>query len=297
MSLFTQKKLLLLSLAIPLLLNAREGETPGEEARQEKIGNFAVVGSMQPPPFLGFGQTVIDQYDLLFEAYPTWITGKNIRFSEMFIAATYGIRNDLSLLVAFPTALSLNAVGNHSSGSEDMFVQLEYAFYASHLKKSTNQFTIVTRFYLPTGSECKVPVTGSGAPSVFIGVTAERLSAEWYCYTSYGALFTTKYDTGSRFGNQFLYQAGFGKNIAYSSNRWILTWLVEFYGLYTQKSQVACVTDPNSGSNQIILAPSIWFSTNRVYLQGGVGPILDHSSGVQDTKITFFGAFGMGIRF
>lgn len=291
-SLLCVKIIVLIRVFVGECLHARESD----EDKQVKIGNLAVAGTNQPGPLLSFGQYIITECEALGMAYPSWFSGKNKSFTDLLPYVVYGLREDMSITLAFPTALSFKQNGCHSSGSQDMYVQLEYAFYAKHHNAETNQLTLVTTVFLPSGNECKNPATGFGSPSIFLGVTASHLATEWYCFTSYGALFTTKYNH-IKFGNQFFYQAGVGKNIAYRADKWLLMWMVEMYGWYAQKTKVNGVTDNNSGFNMVILGPSLWFSTNRLIIQFGVAPVVYQHLFGEQLKNSFSVLGGIGYRF
>ncbi len=266
-----------------------------EEVKQVKVGNFAVDGTMQPGPLLGFGQNIIDPHNLLLELAAGWLTGPHKRFNEVVPYFVYGFPKDFSLLVAFPV-LHLKEDGYRSSGAGDIAVQFEHAFYAHHTPTFTNQFTFVTSMYFPSGRSDKNPSTGFGSPSFFLGVTAEHLATEWYYYTSYGALLTTQHDH-SKAGNQFSYQAGIGKNIAYRPEKWILTLMVEMNGLYEQQEKVDCIKDENSGFNRVLIGPTLWFSTQRFFIEaGGYFVAVEHLFGKQPKSSAFF-LIDMGFRF
>ncbi len=279
-------------------IHAKEGETPAEEMRQVKEGNFAVDGTMQPGPSLGFGQNIIDKGDTLGIFYPVMILGKKKNLTEIAIEILYGMREDLSVLVAFPTAVHFKEDGNRSSGSIDTIVQFEYAFYAEHKPTYTNQLSAVAAMYFPTGDECKVPATGFGSPSFFLGVVAAHYEPYWLGYTSFGAFLPTKNMEGVRAGNNFYYQFGYGRNIAYSPNKWILMWSFELSGIYSQKSRVNGVVEKNSGSNIVYVGPALWFSTQRFFLEIGVDPIVSqHLFGEQEGKTTALLSVYTGFRF
>src|SRR5205085_12307482 len=134
----------------------------------------------------------------------------------------------------------------------------------------------------PTGNYSKNPSTGFGSPSFLLGVTAYRLATEWYWYTSYGALLTTRHGNDSKGANHFLYQAGFGKNIAYATDKWTLMWELEFSGIYEQKKKIHGEVDQDSGGNTIFFGPSLWFSTQRIFLLASVAPVIyEHLFGEQ----------------
>ncbi|HLC07354.1 MAG TPA: hypothetical protein VJJ26_04145 [Candidatus Babeliales bacterium] len=287
-----KKTLLLCAIVTCGALQAREAD----EEPQVKVGNLAVPGTVQPGAFLGFGQNIITQYEALAVVYPSWFLGKNKSFAEILPYIVYGLRDDLSILLGFPTAIRYKDDGHHSSGSADLIIQLEYSPYSHHMPTVTNQISLVAALLLPTGSDCKNPPTGSGSPSFFLGVTALHLATEWYCYTSYGALLTMQHDN-NKSGNQFFYQAGVGKNIAYSPDKWILMWMVELYGWYEQKNKINRIIDQNSGFNMVILGPSLWFSTDRLILQVGAAPVVSqHLFGTQ-LKNSVLVSCNIGCRF
>lgn len=149
-------------------------------------------------------------------------------------------------------------------------MQLEYVYYSKQTHDYADTATLVMSTSIPTGSSQKNPATGYGAPTFFLGGTFSRLYADWFGFFSPGFLATTSRN-GTSFGNNFLYQFGLGKNISYETSKYILSWLVELNGTYYQKNQFHGQTDPNSGGNIIYVMPSIWYSTQHLILQGGVG--------------------------
>jgi hypothetical protein len=270
---FIRSKKIIIFIIFVACLNVIAKESGDDEVHQVKVGNFAVRGTMQPGPLLGFGQNIVDQYDTLGVFYSVFNLGKDLNFTHIVPEVLYGLRDDLSIILAFPIAK--NKYQNHSSsGMSDVVVQLEYAIFGDHKPTYTNQISLVGSMAFPSGNECKNPSIGFGSPSFFLGFVLEHLATEWYAYTSYGGFITTKNDTGIQSGNQFLYQAGFGKNIAYCPNRWICMWMVEFSGIYQKKSKVNGCIDDNSGSNSILIGPALWFSTDRVIVQAGAAPFV-----------------------
>jgi len=250
------------------------GKESDDEVKQVKVGNFAVRGTTQPGSLLGFGQNIIDQYDTLGVFYSIINLGKDLNFTHLVPEILYGLRDDLSIILAFPIAAKSKYGDHSSSGMSDIVVQMEYAVYGNHKPTYTNQISLVGSVALPSGNECKNPSIGFGSPTFFLGFVFEHLATEWYGYTSYGGLITTKNGTEIKAGNQFLYQAGFGRNIAYAPNRWTCMWLVEFSGNYQKKAKLNGCTEDNSGSNSILVGPALWFSTNRFIIEAGAAPFV-----------------------
>ena len=130
-----------------------------------------------------------------------------------------------------------------------------------------------------------------------MGLTASHLATEWYYYASPAVLLTTKHDNNTKFGNQVIYQAGFGKNIAYSPDNWIFMWMIELSGLYAQKRRIDGIIDQNSGGNVVFLGPSLWFSTERLIVQGGIAPVIyEHLFGDQPKDFVYI-TFNFGWKF
>jgi len=247
-----------------------------------EIGNFSIpVASQQPGPLLSLGQNIIDKNETQAYLLADKFSGDDKYTADAIPSILYGISDDFSIYLSVPVAVSYKDHDNKSSGFEDAFVQLEYAYYSKTNSEYSDQATILGNMTIPFGASTHQPPIGFGAPSFFLGTTFSRLYTDWYLFTSYGALLPTqRYET--QLGNQFLYQAGFGKNIIGIPGKWIVTWVVEIDGLYSQRNKIEGETDPNSGGNIIYVTPSIWIASERLVLQLGAGvPATQHSFGEQ----------------
>lgn len=242
------------------------------EETQVKEGNFSLPLSQQPGPLVGFGENIIEKGKTQFFMFADEYKRKNGYSIDVIPSIVYGIRDDLSLFINLPIAPRYKASGHHSAGLEDAFVQLEYAFYTAIQKSTTDQATIVANVTFPTGSFRKEPPTGAGSPSFFLGTTYSHMGRDWFSFGSLGTIQTTSRGN-NKTGNQYLYQTGFGRNIA-SLHGWIFAWMVEFDGLYTSKTRVRGIIDNNSGGNVVYLTPSLWASSEHVIIQLGAGGIL-----------------------
>ena len=173
---------------------------------------------------------------------------------------------------------------------------MRYAIYDNNTETSADQITLVADIAFPTGSAYKMLHTGFGAPSFFLGFTASHTNTDWYPFMSVGAVLPTSHK-GTKFGNQFLYQCGLGKNIRYRPNKWILNWMIELDGMYSQRNRIAGTIDQDSGGNTLLLGPSLWFSTQKFIAQGGISWVIaQHLFGIQD-KDRYFIAANFGWKF
>ncbi|MBS3904365.1 MAG: hypothetical protein KGZ39_03460 [Simkania sp.] len=259
------------------------------------VGNFSLSASQQPGPLVSFGENIIDKGQTQLFVFADAFMGKNNYFTDVIPSILYGIRNDLSLFLNVPFSPGNKDGSTHSSGLEDVFAQLEYAFYNKDHSHAVDQATLVANVTFPTGSSTKTPPTGFGSSSFFIGATFNHMLIDWFFFLSPGATLTTsKHQT--HFGDQLLYQCGLGKNIP-SPSGWIFAWMIEFDGLYAWKNTIKGALDPNSGGNTIYVTPSIWISSKRVIIQFGAGyPIVQHLFGHQSKQFLSLD-FNVGITF
>lgn len=260
------------------------------------IGNFALPYSQQPGSFISFGQNTLEKGKTRVFIFADDFAGNQEHYIDAIPGLVYGLTDNLSIFLSIPVAASYQQESNHSSGIRDIPIQLEYTVYSKETKRYSDTSTIVFNTAFPTGSSKKNPPTGFGAQSYFLGATYSRLYPDWLAFVSPGALATTSRH-GTKFGNNYLYQLGIGKNISYKATKYIFSWLVEFNGTYYQKNRIDGELDPNSGGNVIYIMPSIWFSTQRLIFQAGIGwAAAQHWNGKQPNS-TYLLAFDLGWTF
>ena len=266
-----------------------------EEEEPPKIGNFALPISQQPAALFGFGGNIIDKGQIQLFFFADEFSGKNKFTMDLIPGILFGITEDWSIFFNFPFTPLFRYGNNRSSGLEDFFVQLEYAFYNKKTATYVDEATVLGNVTVPTGSIKKNPPTGFGSPSVFLGGTYYRTLVDWIFFTSQGAILTTS-DHRTRFGNQFLYQFGV-ERILPSPEGWIYAWMLELDGQYNQKNRIQGHIDPNSGGNFIYVTPSLWVSSKEMLLQFGVSfPINQNLFGKQN-KFDFALNFNFGWTF
>lgn len=233
-----------------------------------KIGNFALPTSQQPAALFGFGGNIIDKSEIQIFLFVDAFTGKNKATKDILPSILFGVTNDFSIFFTFPfTPLILDGT-QKSNGLEDFFVQFEYAFYNKSTNTHVNQATILASIAVPTGSSKKTPPTGFGSPTLFLGATYNHTMVDWFVFTAPGAVLTTT-EHGTKFGDQFLYQFGLGKNVP-SPKGWIYAWMMEIDGQYNRRNRIDGMIDDNSGGNVIWVTPSLWISSKEMLLQFGV---------------------------
>jgi len=251
-----------------------------EEAKPPKIGNFALPTSQQPAALVGFGGNIIDKGEVQLYFFADDLSGPKKVVSDLIPSVLFGVTDDFTIYFNFPVTPCFRDGNNRSSGLEDFFVQFEYAFYNKSTTTYTDQATIVANITTPTGSIRKSPPTGFGSPTLFLGATYYHVLVDWFVFTAPGAILTTS-DHRTKFGDQFLYQFGVGRNVP-SPEGWIYAWMVEVDGQYNQRNRICGEIDYNSGGNFIFVTPSIWVSSKEFLLQFGVGfPVTQNLFGHQ----------------
>lgn len=263
-------------------LHAQEEKNHQDKTEEPpKIGNFALPTSQQPAALFGFGGNIIDKGEVQIYFFADEFVGKHKVVVDLIPSILFGITDEASIYFNFPFTPLLKDDGHYSSGLEDFFIQFEYAFYNRKTAHYTDQATLVANVAVPTGSIKKNPPTGFGSASFFLGGTYYYMLVDWFAFTSHGAILTTS-EHGTKFGDQFLYQFGFGRNIP-SPQGWIYAWMVEIDGQYTKKNRIKGTIDPNSGGNVIYATPSLWVSSKDVLVQFGVSfPLTQNLFGKQN---------------
>ncbi len=238
-----------------------------------KQGNFSLPGSQQPGPLVSFGEHIIAKGKVQLYLQADDFAGKNKHLVDALPGILYGIADNFSVFLSFPMAIDFRYGNNHSSGIEDIFLSFEYAYYNTKSKHSVSQGTILGTVFFPSGIITKEPSTGNGAVSFFIGTTFNKTYTEWFFFGSPGALFPTT-NGGTRIGNEYDYQLGFGRNIKSVPDKYIFAWMVEMDGAYFERDRINGILNPNSGGNLVYVTPSIWYSTKKLIFQVGVGGVL-----------------------
>lgn len=261
-----------------------------QQNQPPKKGNFALGASQQPGPLISFGQNIIDkgQAQLLLE--PTYLKTTSASFLAASPSFLYGLNDVASLLIVLPVALNYKSDTDHSSGVSDTTYQLEYAFYEHANYQYTQQATIVASASMPSGSIYKDPPTGTGAPALFLGTTYNMMFENWLWFTSPGIYIQSTYNQLKQ-GNLYLYQFGFNRVFFSKEDKYIFAGMLEFNGIYTEKSRFLGDFVPNTGGNVFGVTPSLWFSTNNFIAQLGVSlPMIQRLYGEQSKSDYFVSA-------
>jgi hypothetical protein len=290
------KKKLLLLVLVSLSVVASAKETVEIEGPLP-FGNFAVPAVTEIAPLISFGQLLIGENALLAQVSGFRSQSHHGHFNAIAPNVIYGIRDDMSLFFTLPITFRNKEGHSHSSGLADALLQYEYAYYTRTRKEYTLQATVVANVQFPTGSMEKVPPTGNGWFSYFLGTTFAYMSRDWYAFISPGANFPTSHH-GTKAGNSYLYQWGFARYIeALSPPGCIFDLMIEFDGTYSQKNRRSHKEEPDSGGNVLLATPSFWLSSESWLIQSGVSfPIFQNLNGHQD-KIEYEISYVAGLAF
>lgn len=261
-----------------------------------KKGNLALPASQQPNSQLGMGQNIVDKGDFLGYIAPSGIVGKRQDFITLNPILLYGITNNASILASWPLFAEQKVANSRSEGIGDLLVQFEYAYYNKSRYTYADQATVIASIILPTAPTKKVPHLGFGSPAFLLGGTYSHTAVDWYYYASVEGLITTTNENNAKFGNQFFYQWGVGRNLGNPGGS-IITAMMEFSGIYTAHDRIGGVRDPNSGGNVIFAGPSLWISTERFIFHPDLAfPIAQRLFGKQN-KYYYLVALTLGWKF
>lgn len=257
-------------------------DTDKTYAAEKNIGNF--TNDRSPSTVFGFGQFILDEGNTNLYLYIEQDKGQKQNSVTLFPLVAYGIADYLSAYCSLPLIVSCYENGIKSHGLGDLTAQFEYVFW--QLSKPIDVWaTIVANLTLPTANTLRNQSLGLGSPSFFLGTTISMLSTKWYAYAEAGGSFVaTKYKC-IKPGNCFLYEWGFGYNLASQKNT-AITMLFDFNGIYTQKDvSNTGISDPNSGGNIVYIGPTLFYSYKSWAITFGIqGPALQALNGTQNKQ-------------
>ena len=203
----------------------------------------------------------------------------------------YGLDDDHSLFIILPENIKLKSSPKPLSRIGDLLIQLESIITQRYHPTYYYYVTFITNITVPTGFKNKTPKiglaapSGFGSPTFFLGIPIRYVSIDWYFYNAYGAILTTP-NAGTKFGNQFLYQAGIGRSLSHNLKHWVFCLTLELNGIYSQKDRLNFVINQNSGGNVIWLGPNIWICNETIISQTGFQfPLTQQLYGKQNKNI------------
>lgn len=158
-------------------LSAHEIE---EKEKPLPIGNFSVPVVTQIAPLISFGQLLVGERALLPQLSETYTKFHHQSTNVIMPTVIYGIRDDLDVVLFVPWTPGNRSGSFHSSGMEDMIVQLEYEYYSRSRIDYVLGASLVANVQFPTGSSAKTPRTGNESFTYFLGTTLAYLSYDWY---------------------------------------------------------------------------------------------------------------------
>jgi hypothetical protein len=259
------------------------------DAAQIKEGLFALPTSQQLSHLFSSAANIVDAHDLLAVADIYYWIGRDKKYLGITPAVLYGISHDFSIFLNIPFAAQNTIDRTYSAGIQDIFVQAEYAYFHKETQTTSLVGTVVGTLYLPTGSSDKNPPTGFGSPGVLLGTTMSYTNVDWYWFISPFVLLNTTHHK-TKFGNQFLYQAGVGANILSKPDSFIFALIMGFFGINYQRDIIKGCVNVNSGGNVCYVGPSVWLSTQRFVCQTGVVvKVAEHLHGKQNKNKYIFG--------
>ena len=245
------------------------------------IGNFSLPVSQQPAPLYSFGQNIINKGTAQLFLTPDGARSSTSHYSELSASFLYALSDEASLLFTAPYLLNNTDERVHSSGYSDTDIQGEYAFYNDSKSDHTTQATVLGGITFPTGDLHKIPPTGYGCPTYFIGGTYNLMFVNWLWFASAGV--QPAADTEHiHYKTQSFYQSGVGRVLSSQSKEYIFLGLLELDGQTNGANRVLRFTRPGTSGNILYATPSLWFSTKNLIFQLGISlPVTQHTSGSQ----------------
>lgn len=258
-----------------------------------KLGNTSVRTAAQPSPLFSIGQNIVDKHDIVLYQSPLYTHAADASLLNYQMSFLYGFTDTFSVYIS-PTPVKYKNVVDLrtycSHGIADLPVQFEYAYWTKQFSTGSLQATAIATLFLPTGSIKKLPFTGYGSPSFYLGGTLSYTGTDWYSFVDLIGWLTTKNKCKEKFANTLFYEAGIGYNLKYL-NEAVLMAMLEFNGLWYGCNKGFTPFQRNFVNQGILiyLGPVLYYANNRVITGVGVQfPIVQKLTGLHsDVKYRF----------
>lgn len=184
--------------------------------------------------------------------------------------AYYGITNNLTglatitLLSKAPTATDPKG---DKTGLADLYFQLNYLAYAEHTSKYRYRIITVGGLYLPTFTVAARTFFSFNVPRFFFGITQDAMTYEWYFYSDFGTIITTKKNQ-RKFGNILWFNVGGGR-IFCLPHKSYLTLIAALTDFYFTPDRFRGQLDLTTGDNRLFMTRNFFTFCSNVLSDKG----------------------------
>ncbi|MGE4168831.1 MAG: transporter [Candidatus Babeliales bacterium] len=199
---------------------------------------------------------------------------------------SYGTTERTQIDIFAPFFFKRKTFDGQHSGIADLVAEFQWRFFQA----PSNLAIIMGGITLPTGRSDKMPFLGSGKLGFTIEGQFLHSSDYWFFDFGPGAFLTRTHKNGTKIGNSYFLDMGFGRRFKSSKSDFFL--VAEFDAFIFERDKIKGITDLNSGANVIFFGPLfIWTRKNLVVELLVQGPIGQHLFGIQrkfDLHTSFF---------
>lgn len=180
----------------------------------------------------------------------------------------FGITEKCTIIPTLPivSKKSTTPHGN-SSGLGDLTFQFNYLLYQQ--RQSDCQYRLVPTIGVgfPTTTISQNTLFSLPAFNGFVGLMQDIITPSWFCSTDLWFISVGKKDE-RKIGNLILYAWALGKTYCYHDH--FLTFLLEYFGLYTHADHINNRIDLTTGGHAAYIGPTIRYFYKDFYIHAGV---------------------------
>lgn len=224
-------------------------------------------------PLFTFGHSILDPHTVALAQEFYFIKQKPhsacVALTSLYWGITKRITTITSLTVFSQTpSLGPITLPGTKRGLGDFYMQANYLLYKDKAEDHRYRIIATNGIYFPTSTVTERTFFTYNVPRFFFGITQDAMTHDWFLYSDFGTIITTKKHK-RKFGNIVLFNTGGGKIVCFEHERYF-TLFLELSDFYFRPDRVQGVQDLTTGGNILLLGPTVRFETKHLLFQGGV---------------------------
>jgi len=238
--------------------------------------SFLTAGMFRPDltlahePVFSLGPETIYKGGVGIEAEAEFDKADGKRGTEFDYEILYGVTENISVTLEIPHLIEGRERNKTSNGLKDIVLRGKYQLLKRDALGVQDKAALIYGLKFPTGSEDKVPQTGSGSWDHLFGLSVAHESTTLYGFLTGRYLLKTQSGAREK-GDQVLIDVAVGfRPWLRPYKSWDLVILWENSYIFSAKTERDDMKIPDSGGHEILTGPTILWSIRNLMIKGGI---------------------------
>lgn len=265
------------------------------------LQNIMLVSNTTLPPvgigpLFTFGHTIMSKKSFALSETINYAYFEDRSIFFAFTDAYYGITDKLTIIATLPILYQKQFLNNDTaSGIGDIFFHTNYKFYSDLTEEYHYRIMNTIGIHLPTSTIPIKTLESLNAANFFIGITQDAITHNWFTYTDFGIILTTKHNH-FKSGNVLLFNMGVGKII--SLHKGFLTIFAELNDFYLRPDQIQGKLDLKTGQNIMLFGPTMRYIYENFLIQAEIQFVVaNHTRFEQEDNLKHISGFLVAYTF